>query len=77
MINNPYREQYRDAVENRLGLNDADLRRSQSALMVDLYYALDEALGRIYELEQTLEGREYPADREDELVPVGDREWNE
>lgn len=58
MTNNPYREQYRDAVGNRLGLTSADLARSREALMVDLYYALDEALGRIYELEQTLEGRE-------------------
>lgn len=49
MINNPYKERYRRVID------DGELDRY---LLIDIYYALDEALGRIYELEQTLEGRE-------------------
>ena len=56
MVTNPYREQYRALIDNS---PDTAAERADAFgdLMVDLYYALDEALGRIYELEQTLEGK--------------------
>jgi hypothetical protein len=63
MINNPYRERYRaimqDVENDRVNLNNwPDHLSKRTKLVLDLYYALDEALGRIYELEQKLEGRE-------------------
>lgn len=49
MVTNPYHKRYRAVI---------DEEKLDSLLVIDLYYALDEALGKIYELEQTLEGRE-------------------
>ena len=76
MVTNPYKDEYRRLVDSPPS-SRTEREVAYGHMMIDLYHALDEALGRIYELEQTLEGREYPAEREDELVPVGDREWNE
>lgn len=67
MINNPYRARYRALIDGPMVDNHW---ATQAALLVDVYYALDEALGRIYELEQTLEGRERVNDLSG-MVPHG------
>lgn len=61
MINNPYKERYRaimrDVENDRVSLDNwPEHLHKRTKLVLDLYYALDEALGRIYELEQTLDG---------------------
>lgn len=55
MVTNPYQERY---LELQRTYHPGADPFPYAGLNIDLYYALDEALGRIYELEQTLEGRE-------------------
>lgn len=57
MVTNPFKERYRELIHGPL-LDAVTYSDRKGALMIELYYALEEALGRIYELEQTLEGRE-------------------
>ncbi len=54
MIDNPYKEEFVALVNGE----EHDREGRISDLMVDLYYALNDALGRIYELEETLAGQE-------------------
>jgi hypothetical protein len=72
MINNPYKERYRAIMDN-LQCNSPNAQQERARLMLDLYYALDEALGRIYELEQTLEGRENQV----LTIDITDAQWEE
>lgn len=64
-MNNPFTEQYRQYIR---GLHAQEAEKAHHVFVVDLYYALDEALGRIYELEETLSGREEQHVRDKELL---------
>ena len=60
MINNPYKDEYRRLVDSPPPAG-TEREMAYGYMMVDLYYALEEALGRVYELEQTLDGMEQQA----------------
>ena len=63
MVTNPYRERYRKLFDGPL-LDPVAYSSAKGKLMIELFYALEDALekierleGKTYELEQTLEGQ--------------------